>query len=373
MLVLPRTVMTDEAPEPSRTAEPVRVSPPVTVSPTPDDAPTVRTPDACVTRPPTAKLKVPIATVPVHPVVSREVSEAFASTVTMPPPEFASKKTGVAAPGTEHPLFPPEDEAQCVVCDQLPVPPTQYRDAPHGPETITSTTGSDPSIEKTTRPTPSTKPFTKATASLVTLNRSPTVFPPIVNVIVEVATLEVCVQVYRAPTVQAVNPLIVVMFAGSLFVTERFTTLIAPSEMLPDPVSARALKARLWPVLVRTAPLLTVRVPAAVIVDAIEIVPPIMRLKKVCPAARRRIAAAPVRVTVELPALNVAPAPEPSQFPLTVHAPDVSVKVPEVPPPTATLEMATVDALAVRTPASPKASPPPVRPKSLVASVVVPA
>jgi hypothetical protein len=48
--------------------------------------------------------------------------------------------------------------------------------------------------------------------------------------------------------------------------------------MLPDPFSVRPLKAMLWPVFVRTAPLFTVRAPAAVTVDVIEIVPPIVRL-----------------------------------------------------------------------------------------------
>jgi hypothetical protein len=278
MVASPRTVTTDAAPEPSRTAEPLRVSRPVEVRPSPDDAPIVRTPEACVTEPPTAKLNAPIAIVPVHPVVSREANAAFASTVTIPPPEFRSKKTELAPLGTEHPFVPPEDADQCAVCDQLPVPPTQYRLPPHGPETTTSTTGSDPSIGKTTRPAPLTTPFVKAAASFVTLNRSPTVFPPIVKVMVEVGTLDECVQVYRAPTVQAVNPVIVVMFVTSLFVTEKFTTLTAPSEMLPDPFSVRPLKAMLWPVFVRTAPMLTVRVPAAVTVDVIEIVPPIVRL-----------------------------------------------------------------------------------------------
>jgi hypothetical protein len=75
-----------------------------------------------------------------------------------------------------------------------------------------------------------------------------------------------------------VNPVIVVMFVGSLFVTEKFTTLIAPSERLPDPFSVRPLKAMVWPVLVRTAALFKVRVPAAVTVDVIETVPPIVRL-----------------------------------------------------------------------------------------------
>jgi hypothetical protein len=48
--------------------------------------------------------------------------------------------------------------------------------------------------------------------------------------------------------------------------------------MLPDPFSVRRLNAMLWPVFVRTAPLFTVRVPAAVTVEVIETVPPTVRL-----------------------------------------------------------------------------------------------
>jgi len=118
----------------------------------------------------------------------------------------------------------------------------------------------------------------KAAASFVTLKRYPTVFPPIVKVIVEAPTLEESVQVYWASTVHVVNTLIVVRFVVSLFVTEKLPTLTAPSAMLPDPFSVRVLKAMLWPVFVRTAPLFTVRMLAAVTVDAIVIVPPIVRL-----------------------------------------------------------------------------------------------
>jgi hypothetical protein len=270
--------MTEAAPEPSSTAEPLRVRLPVTMRPSPDDAPIVKLPEACVTEPPTAKLNVPTTSVPVHPVVFKEANTAFALTVTMPPPEFASRRTGLEPPGTEHPFVPPEVEDQCDVCDQLPVPPTQYRLAPHGLETVTSTTGSDPSIEKTTWPAPLTTPLANAAASFVTLNGPPTVFPPIVKVMVEVGTLDECVHVYRASTVQAVNTVIEVRFVGSLFVTEKFTTLTAPSVMLPDPFSVKPLKAMLWPVFVRTAPLFTVSVLAAVTVEVIVIVPPIVRL-----------------------------------------------------------------------------------------------
>src|SRR5439155_1152372 len=89
--------------------------------------------------------------VPDHPVVLSEDIAAFRSTVTVPPPEFASKNTGLEAFGTEQPFTPPDEEDQCVVCDQLPVPPIQYRlPGPQGAERVTSTTGSEASMVKTT-------------------------------------------------------------------------------------------------------------------------------------------------------------------------------------------------------------------------------
>ena len=51
----------------------------------------------------------------------------------------------------KHPFTPPEEEDQCAVWDQLPVPPIQYRlPTPQGAERMTSTTGSEPSMAKTT-------------------------------------------------------------------------------------------------------------------------------------------------------------------------------------------------------------------------------
>jgi hypothetical protein len=51
--------------------------------------------------------------------------------VTVPPPELASKVTVSADVGTDWPPAPPDDAAQCVVvaASQVPVPPTQKRDA----------------------------------------------------------------------------------------------------------------------------------------------------------------------------------------------------------------------------------------------------
>src|SRR6266566_7338314 len=151
MDVFPAMLTTEGAPDPSRTADPERVNPPVAVSPVPADAPIVRVPAAWMIAPLTATSNTPIMTVTADPVVLREDNAAFRSTETVPPPEFASKNTGLEAFGVEHPFTPPEEEDQCVVWDQLPVPPIQYRlPTPQGAERTTSTTGSEPSMTKTT-------------------------------------------------------------------------------------------------------------------------------------------------------------------------------------------------------------------------------
>jgi len=70
--------------------------------------------------------------------------------------------------------------------------------------------------------------------------------------------------------------LMAVRLVPSLFVTEKFRTVIGPSTMLPVPFSANVLKAMVWPVFVRTAPLFTVKV-AAVTDELMETVPAIVR------------------------------------------------------------------------------------------------
>jgi len=82
---------------------------------------------------------------------------------------------------------------------------------------------------------------------------------------------------------------------------------------------------------------------------------------------------APVIVTVLAPPVNVEPEPDVSQLPVTVHAPVVSVSIPDVPPVIVTFDTLTADAFAVRIPASPRLSAPPVRARLLVARVVAPA
>ena len=81
--------------------------------------------------------------------------------------------------------------------------------------------------------------------------------------------------------------------------------------------------------------------------------------------------AAPDKVTVLEPFVNVAPTPDVSQLPLTVQAPPVSVMAPEVPPFIVTSAAETAEAFATRIPESPTVSEPPVKERFAVASVDV--
>jgi hypothetical protein len=83
------------------------------------------------------------------------------------------------------------------------------------------------------------------------------------------------------------------------------------------------------------------------------------------------VAAAPVNVIVDDPVLSVEPAPEVSQFPLTVHVPVVMTKLPEVPPVIRTFETDTTEAFAARLPPFPRLMLPPLRANPPVAKVVV--
>ena len=142
---------------------------------------------------------------------------------------------------------------------------------------------------------------------------------------------------------------------------------VAPFTVRPPPTVSPKLLA-----VVSSVPV-TVRRPAVPIAEARLTVPVIVRLLKSFERFRiRTVVAAPLIVTVEVPAAKMEPAPDVSQFPLTVHAPVVRVKVPDVPPVIARLLTETVDAFAVSTPALPIASAPPVRPRLAVARVVVP-
>jgi len=79
-----------------------------------------------------------------------------------------------------------------------------------------------------------------------------------------------------------------------------------------------------------------------------------------------------VKVTVEVSEFRIEPKPVLSHDPLTVQTPVVRVIVPDVPPFIERLDTPTVEAFAVSAPAFPIINAPPVRPRLLVASVVVP-
>src|SRR2546422_11546432 len=78
-----------------------------------------------------------------------------------------------------------------------------YGDCHHagmgGGVTLTFMSGSDPRIVKTTCPEPFTTPLAKEDPSLVTLNRCPAVFPPIVHAMVCVDSIELCLHAYESP------------------------------------------------------------------------------------------------------------------------------------------------------------------------------
>lgn len=84
------------------------------------------------------------------------------------------------------------------------------------------------------------------------------------------------------------------------------------------------------------------------------------------------VLAVPVRLMEELPAAKVEPAPDESQFPDTVHAPVVRVRVPLVPPVIETLETLTAEAFAVNAAPFPTVRAPPVRGSPLVRRVALP-
>ena len=93
---------------------------------------------------------------------------------------------------------------------------------------------------------------------------------------------------------------------------------------------------------------LTVTRPAVVIADAAVIVPLMVSAPKPFAASRiRTVRAAPLIVTVLDVPVNAEPAPEVSQFPVTVHEPEV-VMTPEVPPVMVTFPTFTVEVPAVR-------------------------
>jgi len=152
---------------------------------------------------------------------------------------------------------------------------------------------------------------------------------------------------------------------------DRIVMVLLPAVSAPPPATSKlAPPVMSFPDVVRV-PLME-RFPSTSVALFCVTVPETVRLWNPFEASRvPRVLAAPDRVTVLEPFVNVAPTPDVSQLPLTVQAPLVSVMVPEVLPFTVTSAAETVDAFATRIPESSTAMDPPVKERFAVASVVV--
>ena len=116
----------------------------------------------------------------------------------------------------------------------------------------------------------------------------------------------------------------------------------------------------------------TESVPPMSIALVSAIVPETTRLLK--PLAESNVLTvfvAPESVTVPVPFVNVEPAPEVSQLPLTTHVPAVRVRVADAPLVMVTSTTVTADPLAARVPEFPMNSEPPAMAKFAGASAVV--
>ncbi len=145
-----------------------------------------------------------------------------------------------------------------------------------------------------------------------------------------------------------------------------------PIVQLSDPKDMKedALEMFTSPVIVTVPDVLRSAPPAIVSVPLT--VRALVPLAKLWPARNDTVFEEPDRVIVEVPWVNVEPAPEVSQFPDTDHAPLVRVIVPDVPPVIVTLRTDTVEVFAVSTPPLPTVRLPPVRARFDVASVEAP-
>jgi hypothetical protein len=152
---------------------------------------------------------------------------------------------------------------------------------------------------------------------------------------------------------------------------DRIVMVLLPAVSVPPPATSRlAPPVMSFPDVVRVPSM--ERVPSTSMALFCVTVPEMVRLWNPFEASRvRRDLAAPDKVTVLEPFVNVAPTPDVSQLPLTVQAPPVSVMVPEMPAFIVTSAAETVEAFATRIPESPTAMEPPVKERFAVASVVV--
>jgi hypothetical protein len=101
--------------------------PPVVNVQVPDPIVRVRTPEPVLLNVPIVGFCVEPSKVPVKAPIVIETTVGLYPSVTVPPPEDASKVTVSEAPGTEEPPAPPVVADQCVVAllSHVPVPPTQ--------------------------------------------------------------------------------------------------------------------------------------------------------------------------------------------------------------------------------------------------------
>lgn len=155
--------------------------------------------------------------------------------------------------------------------------------------------------------------------------------------------------------------------------------IVTPATVIDDVVARR----RPPPEIVRLAPpvmpfpdVVNVPVTESVPLTSIAVfsvtVPEIARVRNPFDASSvATVFPVPDNVIELVPLTKVEPAPDVSQWPLTVQVPLVRVIVPDPPPVIVTSATATVDAFAWRIPKSPTARDPPVRERSDVARAVV--
>jgi hypothetical protein len=184
--------------------------------------------------------------------------------------------------------------------------------------------------------------FRIATVLVVPLNVIVDV--PLANV-VPVPLVAQLPETVHEPVVRVIVPDVALVIVTSDTVTvEAFAVNVPPVEIVkvPPPDSARLAVVRV--------PEIVVAVDTSIAVLMV-IVPEIVRDANPLEASRvATVLVVPLIVTVDVPFVNTDPAPDVSQFPETVHDPDVSVIVPEVPPVIVTFPMVTVAWLPLMTP-----------------------
>ena len=169
----------------------------------------------------------------------------------------------------------------------------------------------------------------------------------------------------HAPVVTVIVPDVPPVIVTVVAVTvEAFAVRTPPLLMTIGPVvkakSAVANVPVTESVLVTTTALAIVDVPAEMV-----------KSSNVLSVESNVMVAVALNVTIPVPCVYIEPAPDVFHEPLTVHAPVVTVIVPDVPPVIVTVVAVTVEAFAVRTPPLLMTIGPVVKARSAVASVLV--